>query len=143
MEDLGRWGERIFIPQVVFGCLTYISTDGYSFAAALFVAGVVAAIGMTLAVIINDVAGVAVAMSSILATGAIIVPHSVLFLTIFLGFISLVAAVLAAMIVRNRKPAPKETLWLLTLAALPVVGAVVHLYLFSQSNEERGKIGRG
>lgn len=71
MNIIAKWGMYLAIPQVVLGSLAYFLMDIRGFSTsinlgfAFFVAGVVAAVYVVLAVIGNKLVGIAVAMASL------------------------------------------------------------------------------
>ncbi|OGG78392.1 hypothetical protein A3A36_00370 [Candidatus Kaiserbacteria bacterium RIFCSPLOWO2_01_FULL_52_12b] len=143
MEILGKWGAHLFVPQMFLGLLVYAIAiyggvdDDVAIDFALSVAGVVAIFFMAIAMWYNNTVGIAVVSSSLAAVLAIFcaLAGANIFAGFF-GFIGLVAAMRAALLVKSE--GASEPLTLLFLSALPVLGAFMFLNL--RLDEERKKI---
>ena len=133
MEELNRWGTKLFQLQVIGGVLAYLGawlhggTAHTSLILALFMAVIVAVLCMGYAMFIkNSVIGVAHSLASIaclMAAFCLVGNYEPWWFLIF-GFIATVLVILTGMIVQ-KEYLVMETLWTSHVAAIPIVGSMM------------------
>jgi hypothetical protein len=129
MDTIEKWGRYTLVRQVLFGgvayaiAVAYRGVEAYAVAFALVVAGLVAVAVNLMAIASQNTIGVAVSLSSLamVLAGFCIIGSSIVFAVIF-SFIGLVCALLAAMLARHEGLTRGESLFLVFLNVLPVVG---------------------
>lgn len=128
MKTLGQWDICILAPQIFFGFIVYkiASFVGMHNAGeyALVTAGIVASVCVIFAMFEKNTIGVIMATSSIIAVMLVLsLMDGFTFLTGILVFLMFALTFVTALLAEQA--GDKNSVWLLILCAIPVVGAVI------------------